>query len=395
MTLHSGDVICLAEEQFLNDQILDFWMWWISVTKLSEKDRERTHIFSTFFYKSLTTRPKRRSCAPWENDRTLTTAEKRHCRVKKWTKNVDIFSKDFIMVPINENAHWFMAVICFPGIEGICNMDDGKPRPDIKNRDTVKKKRTVVKDEEDEAIVDPDRDEEAGAPEEEIESETDDEVLADAEEEAAAEEEARKNGVTPNFDALVKRSARFRHPPVKQPCIITFDSMNEPRNRVLATLRAYVRIEMKVRKGIERRFDRLDMPGYNAKVPDQPNHYDCGIYLLQYFESFFTKPLQSFLLPIKYLRKWFPESIVHTKRREIYNAIFEIVKTEHPENLPNFPALKFKFQDETAPAPAQAEVPALPQEPTPAESPAPAPEPVPGPSKAKRPKLDNIEEDNE
>ena len=29
-------------------------------------------------------------------------AEKRHSRVKSWTKNVDLFSKDFIIVPINE-----------------------------------------------------------------------------------------------------------------------------------------------------------------------------------------------------------------------------------------------------------------------------------------------------
>jgi Ulp1 family protease len=28
--------------------------------------------------------------------------EKRHARVKKWTKHVDLFEKDFIIVPINE-----------------------------------------------------------------------------------------------------------------------------------------------------------------------------------------------------------------------------------------------------------------------------------------------------
>jgi Ulp1 family protease len=29
-------------------------------------------------------------------------AEKKHARVKNWTKKVDLFEKDFIFVPINE-----------------------------------------------------------------------------------------------------------------------------------------------------------------------------------------------------------------------------------------------------------------------------------------------------
>ena len=36
-------------------------------------------------------------------------------KVKKWTKNVDIFAKEFIIVPINENMHWYLAVIINPG----------------------------------------------------------------------------------------------------------------------------------------------------------------------------------------------------------------------------------------------------------------------------------------
>ena len=36
---------------------------------------------------------------------------------KKWTKNINIFDKDFIIVPINKNAHWFLAVICYPSLK--------------------------------------------------------------------------------------------------------------------------------------------------------------------------------------------------------------------------------------------------------------------------------------
>lgn len=37
-----------------------------------------------------------------ENDPNLTPSEKRHSRVKTWTKKVNLFEKDFIIVPINE-----------------------------------------------------------------------------------------------------------------------------------------------------------------------------------------------------------------------------------------------------------------------------------------------------
>lgn len=46
------------------------------------------------------------------------SAEKAHANVAKWTRRVDIFSKDFLFVPICEQLHWTLAIICLPaGIE--------------------------------------------------------------------------------------------------------------------------------------------------------------------------------------------------------------------------------------------------------------------------------------
>jgi Ulp1 family protease len=79
----------------------------------------KTHIFTTYFYKRLTTRPSSKNKAnkhhPVEDDPSLSPAEKRYDRVRKWTKKVNLFDKDFIVVPINEHAHWFVCIICFPG----------------------------------------------------------------------------------------------------------------------------------------------------------------------------------------------------------------------------------------------------------------------------------------
>ncbi len=35
--------------------------------------------------------------------------------VKKWTKNSPIFKNDFIFVPINQEQHWSLLLICYPG----------------------------------------------------------------------------------------------------------------------------------------------------------------------------------------------------------------------------------------------------------------------------------------
>ncbi len=88
----------------------------------------KTHIFTTYFYKRLTTRPSSKNKAnkhhPVEDDPSLSPAEKRYDRVRKWTKKVNLFDKDFIVVPINEHAHWFVCIICFPGefFSPICNV---------------------------------------------------------------------------------------------------------------------------------------------------------------------------------------------------------------------------------------------------------------------------------
>lgn len=73
-----------------------------------------------------------------------------------------------------------------------------------------------------------------------------------------------------------------------------FDSLvGCSRNRVMATLRDYLQIEYKVKKGEESSdvdqpslFTKETMPGSCLKVPQQNNYSDCGVYVLQYAESF-------------------------------------------------------------------------------------------------------------
>ncbi|NWW53906.1 SENP6 protease, partial [Pedionomus torquatus] len=113
ISVTNEDLHCLNEGEFLNDVIIDFYLKYLVLEKLKKEDADRIHVFSSFFYKRLNQR-ERRSIHETSN---LSIQQKRHGRVKTWTRHVDIFEKDFIFVPLNEAAHWFLAVICFPGLE--------------------------------------------------------------------------------------------------------------------------------------------------------------------------------------------------------------------------------------------------------------------------------------
>lgn len=36
-------------------------------------------------------------------------------RVRKWTKGADLFTLDYVFVPVHDAQHWSLAIACFPG----------------------------------------------------------------------------------------------------------------------------------------------------------------------------------------------------------------------------------------------------------------------------------------
>ncbi|KAF5915450.1 hypothetical protein HPG69_014770 [Diceros bicornis minor] len=98
ISVTNEDLHCLSEGEFLNDVIIDFYLKYLVLEKLKKEEADRIHIFSSFFYKRLNQR-ERRNLHETSN---LSIQQKRHGRVKTWTRHVDIFEKDFIFVPLNE-----------------------------------------------------------------------------------------------------------------------------------------------------------------------------------------------------------------------------------------------------------------------------------------------------
>merc|ERR1719342_288274 len=111
VTVTLEDYKTLAAGTFLNDVIIDFYLKYLQYSVFDEADKNRAHIFTTFWFSRLTSKP-----SPIEARKDPVV--RRHDRVKRWTRKVNIFEKDFVVVPINENYHWYLCIICYPGQVG-------------------------------------------------------------------------------------------------------------------------------------------------------------------------------------------------------------------------------------------------------------------------------------
>jgi len=120
--LNALDVARLDEYEFLNDSVIDFYIKWLQ-SDIPRDIASRCYFFNTFFYKKLT--EKNYHVLPQEleqykinkNLRNLDLyALMNHDKVKKWTKDTDIFSKDYIFIPVHMDLHWSLIIVCNPGL---------------------------------------------------------------------------------------------------------------------------------------------------------------------------------------------------------------------------------------------------------------------------------------
>jgi len=365
VSVTNEDYNCLEAEQFLNDVIIDFYLKFLQHAddpwkicggrfKSIKEVMARTHIFTTYFYKRLTTRPSNNNkvkAHPIEDNPNLSAAEKRYERVKKWTKKVNLFEKDFIVVPINEHAHWFVCVICFPGQSGCVRADDGvtpcDPPPGQARGRSKQKKKSVKKPLTiGSTTIIPLK----GRQGEDNIRYTLEEELSDRDEAEASDDEMDDEAEEENGSKKFEEGGGVKTA-VRQPCILTFDSLTGgSKARTHQTLREYLTCEWKAKmvpSGSEEKvFSKDNMTGGCPKVQQQPNFSDCGIYLLQYVESFFRDPIVDYSLPIRSIMEWFTKEEVEGKRKHIGDLIRKLAGEQNPGKEFSYPELNFFNQDD-------------------------------------------------
>ena len=111
VTITPEDLLRLRPNEFLNDSIIDLMMKRMQRKIAGIPGAQRFHFFSSFFYQKLCENDDRSTGHATD---AMTSGSTAHKRVQRWTSKVNLFEKDFIFVPINQNLHWSLAIICHP-----------------------------------------------------------------------------------------------------------------------------------------------------------------------------------------------------------------------------------------------------------------------------------------
>ncbi|OXU16284.1 hypothetical protein TSAR_011515 [Trichomalopsis sarcophagae] len=107
----------------------------------------------------------------------------------------------------------------------------------------------------------------------------------------------------------------------KTPCILVFDSAPGiiPIN-VGNMIVEYLYWEYKLKKDSTIKLSDFDVKCVYPEVPQQHNAYDCGIFVMQYVEHFFSTSIVDYSL-IPSLKEWFAVKEIRNKRQVILELI--------------------------------------------------------------------------
>ncbi|KAJ3182706.1 hypothetical protein HDU87_008045 [Geranomyces variabilis] len=348
VTVKQDDYNRLDDGEFLNDVVVEFTLRYL-LAQADSNLQEQIHLFNSFFYEQLSYKEEgtKRSAVPDPSG---------YDRVKKWTSKIDLFSKKYIFIPINENMHWYLALIYNPGAllevdaEDTEVIDISEPLemdPDeIALTLAVEKSMfehgssSMVLDLDNEAreganltqaasaisLDEPmDLDEPNNAPTGESNGSIEIDLLHEDPEPALAQKQRKKikrKSLTAQEEAekLAREAEKHEAKTVeamKHCHIIILDSLENKHPGSIRRLKQYLVFEAKAKKNIE--IDPKDITGIHAKVPRQPNFCDCGVYLSYYVEVFLRDPLKYLNIIFNRLvgdQHWFAVQDVQKKRVE-------------------------------------------------------------------------------
>lgn len=245
VTLLQCDLERLKEGEYLNDTMIEFGLRYL-LERIKQNNPslvQQIHVFNTFFYHKLTE----------SRDRSKT-----YEHLRKWTNKVNIFDKMYVVVPINEHLHWYMAIIVNP--KAIIN-----ERPvSLAGSPIRRSSRTSTEDSAASGV--------SGSSGPQLGS-------------------CSVNHASEHGDKVGQNPSDFKE---EQSYVMVLDSLGITHGPVKTALRDYLRLEARDKGHVRPDVDlkRLGDPLHvDVRVPDQPNFSDCGIYLLHYFDRFFSDPV--------------------------------------------------------------------------------------------------------
>ncbi|ROT43093.1 cysteine proteinase [Sodiomyces alkalinus F11] len=260
------DMLRLEEGELLNDNLIVFYLRYLQ-TKLEKENKglaDRIYFMNPWFYQKLT----------HGKGRNIN-----YDAVKSWTAKVDLLSHDYIVVPINEHMHWYLAIICHPS--KLVPSEEAQEAP--------------TKDAMQESKKQPEGDPaqlggSASGEEAQAIDEDDVQIVSDLPFGPKSNHTSTSRMTSPKVQPGRKAKGMRQADPT-EPRVITLDSLGGPHSRTCTNLRDYLVQEIKHRRNID-----VEPPspfGMTAKgIPEQDDFSSCGVYLLAYMERFLEDPDQ-------------------------------------------------------------------------------------------------------
>ncbi|KAF8361585.1 ulp-2 [Pristionchus pacificus] len=116
-TIHFEDMKGLFFDEMVNDTIVDLYLSMMKDEIVKPPIRDVTHVFSCFFFKRLT-----EGMTPQMNYKPgdkpahfrFSSVERNYTVLSKWTRKVDLFKMDYVVVPVVDDLHWYLIIIVKP-----------------------------------------------------------------------------------------------------------------------------------------------------------------------------------------------------------------------------------------------------------------------------------------
>jgi sentrin-specific protease 7 len=312
------DLERLDDGEFLNDQLIDFYLLYLF--DRINVPRDRVYVFNTHFFTTLTRKvPGQKGMINYQG-------------VARWTAKEDIFGYDYIVVPINQEVHWYLAIICnvsniarTPVIEDLTKGDELSSEAS-KELDTEISNHEVITEDVPSvpppALVDPSSKPLASpaaaglvAPDDSDLNLVDPRAIGPsipsgsssvAQSPAAETAQMKKLSLSDSKPESIllsgsssvpsKKSKRKLRPPPKkwdsnEPIIVVLDSLGGgARSPAVRALKEYILAEGQEKRGMDAKITQHACYAKEGQIPQQQNYSDCGVYLLGYAQQFFLDP---------------------------------------------------------------------------------------------------------
>jgi sentrin-specific protease 7 len=321
---------------------------------------EKVFFFNTYFYTALTKNTGRKDI--------------NYDAVKRWTSKDDIFSHDYIVVPINEDTHWYLAIICnvasiarkpmvedFDIIPSSVTPAEEASEPikvvasksvSVETLSSDQIQEPMLFDEHEDGsidLVDPD----AGGPAIDTLTNHAQNVSLHL---PAAESVHASNGLVDTGasvsvlsganDSQIKKKSKRRPVPTRdptKPVVIILDSLAQTRTNAVRVLKAWLAEEGMAKRAMDVEIKEKGFYPKHTQIPVQSKFSDCGIYVLGYVQKFFQNPdafkTQILMGEMSADTDW-PDMDPKTMRAELRGLLFDLKKKQDEVRKAEYKAKK-------------------------------------------------------